>query len=75
MSRDIPGVTRDFMESELRQIEAKWKSSMEAKIDALGRRISTIERLIWIAVGGMLVITGLLSFLGGTILKVLQHAV
>lgn len=73
--RDIAGVTRDFRDDELRQIEAKWKSSIEAKVDALGTRIGNIERLAWFAVGGLFVIGGIVSFLGGTILKVLSKAV
>lgn len=73
--RDIPGVTRDFRDDELRQIEGKWKSSIEKKIDVLGTRIGNIERLAWFAVGGLFVIGGIVSFLGGTIIKVLSKAI
>ena len=72
--RDIPGVTRDFRDDELRQIEAKWKSSIEKKVDSMDGRLRVMERLMFIGLGGLLVIAGLVSFLGGTILKVLQHA-
>lgn len=71
--RDIPGVTRDFRDDELRQIEAKWKSAIETKVDALTMRIASIERLAYTALGGLIVIGALGSFLGGTILNILKH--
>jgi hypothetical protein len=58
----------------LRQIEGRWKSDISSKVDALDVRVRTIERMIYIAIGGIIVIGGLVSFLGGTILKILQHA-
>lgn len=47
----------DFTEDELKQIDAKWKSNFDLKLDALGERVRIIERLVWIAVGG----TGVLA--------------
>jgi hypothetical protein len=37
-------------------------------------RLRTIERLVWIAVGGVLVIGAITSIIGGNILKLLSHA-
>ncbi len=72
--RDIPGVTRDFRDDELRQIEGKWKSSIEKKVDALDLRIRFIEKLIYTGLGGIIIIGALMSFISGTLLKILQHA-
>lgn len=42
-------------------------------LTGLDTRLQTIERLVWIAVGGVVVIGGLTSFVGGSILKLLSH--
>ncbi len=72
--RDIPGVTRDFRDDELRDVDRRWKSDFQVKLDSMDGRLRVIERMIWLGLGGLIVIGGLVSFLGGTILKVLQHA-
>lgn len=71
-NRDIPGVTRDFRDDELKQIEAKWKSSMETKVDALDARVRVIERMVWVGFGGMGVIAGMVGIYGHNIMKVLS---
>ena len=42
--------------------------------DAIAQqRLATIERLVWIAVGGIAVIAALVGIVGGNILKLLSH--
>ena len=44
----------------------KWLGGIEG-------RLQTIERLVWIAVGGLIIIGGLTMLIGGNILKLLSH--
>ena len=53
---------RNISESESR----KWLGGIEG-------RLQTIERLVWIAVGGLIIIGGLTMLIGGNILKLLSH--
>lgn len=55
---------RDISESGLKE----WLSAVDA-------RQRVIERLVWIAVGGLLVIGALVSIIGGSILKLLATSV
>lgn len=48
------------------QSAQKWLGGIES-------RLQTIERLVWIAVGGVVVIGGLTTFVGGNILKLLAR--
>src|SRR6185436_6675365 len=43
----------------------------KASVLAMDNRLRTIERLVWIAVGGLIVVGGLVSIIGGSILKLL----
>lgn len=52
----------NFSPDELLRLEHRWKSDVDLKLDALGQRTSIIERLVWIAVGGIIVIAGIAAF-------------
>jgi len=52
----------DFTPEQLKRFENRWRSDVDLKLDTLGRRTSVIERLVWIAVGGIIVITGIATF-------------
>ena len=41
--------------------------------DMLFSKLESIQRLVWIAVGGVVVIGALISMVGGTIMKLLTH--
>ena len=43
-------------EEELRRLEGRWKSDMDLKVDRVDGRVRTIERLVWIATGGVSVL-------------------
>jgi hypothetical protein len=45
---------------------------MTAAIENIDRRVHTIERLTWIAVGGVVVIAALFSVFGSLLLRLLQ---
>ena len=53
------GDANEISPVEIRRIEARWKSDIELKIDLIDRRLRTIERLVWIAVGGTFVVAGI----------------
>lgn len=44
---------------------------MTSSIEKIDTRMRTIERLTWIAVGGVVVIAGIVSVIGGNILRLL----
>ena len=44
-------------EAELRRIEGRWKSDMDLKVDRVDGRVRTIERLVWVATGGVMVLS------------------
>ena len=45
--------------TEIRRIEAMWKSDVDLKLDRMETRLQTIERLVWTAVGGTVVIAAI----------------
>jgi hypothetical protein len=57
----MPDLTDDsrfnFTPEELLRLETRWKSDVDLKLDALGRRTAVIERLVWVGVGGTAVLT------------------
>ena len=57
-----PKNAADFTEDELRRIEARWKSDVDLKLDRIDRRVGVIERLVWIAVGGVVVLSSATAF-------------
>ena len=59
----------DLSAEELRRIETRWKSDVDLKLDELGRRTATIERLVWVAVGGTIV----LSFIATVFLRQIER--
>ena len=61
----------DFTEAQLAQLEARWKSDMQAKVDDMDTRLQVIERLVWVGIGGIVVLGGLVSIIGTNILKLL----
>lgn len=63
-----------FTEAQLVQLEARWKSDIQAKVDSMDARVRVIERLVWIGVGGIVVLGGLVSIIGNNILRLLAHA-
>ena len=44
---------------EIRRIEARWKSDVDLKLDRMDLRLQIIERLVWTAVGGVVVIAAI----------------
>ncbi len=52
---------------ELRNIEGRWKSDVDLKLDRADIRLRVIERLVWIASGGVIVL-GAVSMIGVSIL-------
>lgn len=66
------GRMADLTEYELRQIEGKWKSQIEKKVDGIDSRMRVVERLIWIGIGGLIVVAGLVTMIGTRILELLK---
>lgn len=52
----------DFSAEELRRLENRWKSDVDLKLNNIYERLQTIERLVWMAVGGTAVIGSLAVF-------------
>ncbi len=59
---------REFTEQEMRHIETRWKSDVDLKLDRVDGRVRIIERLVWIATGGVAVLSAV-SVLGLAILS------
>ena len=58
----------DMTDAEMRQIESRWKSDVDLKLDRVDGRVRIIERLVWIAAGGVAVLSAV-SVIGVTILS------
>ena len=54
-----PEPQRDFTDAELRRMDATWKSDFDLKLDRVGERLHVIERLVWVAVGGVSVVAAI----------------
>lgn len=54
--------------AEFKRIEMRWKSDVDLKLDRVDARVRTIERLVWIATGGVIVL-GTVSMIGVSILR------
>ena len=54
-------------EEEMRQLENNWKSDVDLKLDRADMRQRIIERLVWVATGGITVLSAV-SVIGITIL-------
>ena len=48
-------------------------SDTKGSLKEIYDRLRTLERLIWIAVGGLVVVGGIVSIVGGNILKLLSR--
>jgi len=60
---------RDWTEEELRRLDATWKSDVDLKLDRIDKRVGTIERLVWIAVGGVCVLASATALGIGIVVK------
>lgn len=61
----------EMTSEEVRRVEARWKSDMDLKVDRMDARVRTIERLVWVSVGGVAVLTGVIWLVGREIFKLL----
>jgi len=53
---------REMTEEEIKRIEQSWKSEVDLKLDRVDSRVRIIERLVWIATGGVIVLAGISVF-------------
>jgi len=51
----------DVTAEELRRFDHAWKADVDLKLDKLDRRTASIERLIWISTGGVIVISAIFA--------------
>lgn len=58
----------ELTEQELRRIESRWKSDVDLKLDRVDGRVRIIERLVWVATGGVVVLSAV-SVIGVAILR------
>ena len=52
-------------------LQDKWMTSVDGALVRIDDRVRGLERLIYIAMGGVIVIGGLLAVIGGKILRLL----
>lgn len=55
-------------DEEFARIEKRWKSDVDLKLDRVDSRVRVIERLVWAATGGVVVL-GTVSLIGISILR------
>ncbi len=53
---------------DLKRLDGRWKSDVDLKLDRADSRLRTIERLVWIATGGVIVLSAV-SAIGVSILS------
>lgn len=59
---------RELDEAEVKRIEQRWKSDVDLKLDRVDSRVRIIERLVWVATGGVIVLSAV-SVIGVTIIS------
>ena len=59
----------EFSAEEIKRIEYRWKSDVDLKLSHIYDRLHTIERLVWMAVGGTVVIGALAAFGINTVIR------